>query len=282
MPGMRCFPRPKREPSPHEINQLVLLKCKEIIAILMKDSRSRAFREPVDVVKLHLKNYNEIIKHPKDLGTIERTFQANKYHHYSQVNNDIKLVFKNAMTFNEEESDIYDLAEELDKLYDELYQKALGESEAEAQLQAEIIKDVCALCRGAPVPYKRPHPLPVAGDAGPVIMPDETTPVPLLLCEGSCLRAFHLHCLGLPVDTKPPWMCEECHQGRPVLHFDPQKGEYFYYYYEGVSCEEEPDLNNYEGNDEVVSNIGVLCKDEKISLRKEEEDHRVRDMYFDP
>ncbi|EFA81745.1 PHD zinc finger-containing protein [Heterostelium album PN500] len=280
--GFRSLPRPKRDPSPQEINRLILEKLKEIIGILMKDSRSKWFREPVDPIKMGIPDYNDVIKQPRDFGTIEKSLAAGKFTHFSMVHNDIKLVFKNAMTYNEEESDVYELAEELEKVYDDLFRKAQLESEAEAQLQAEIIKDICCLCRRQPVPYRR-TPTQTTGEGATSPQPDETTPVPLLLCEGSCLRAFHLHCLGLPVDTKPPWMCEECHQGRPVLHFDPQKQEYFYYYYEGVSCDEEQDNNSFEGNDEaVVSNLGMLAKEEKVTLRQEEESHRVRDMYFDP
>ncbi|EGG24928.1 30S ribosomal protein S9 [Cavenderia fasciculata] len=189
------------------------------------------------------------------------------------------------MTYNEEESDIYELAEELDKMFDDLYKKAFIEAQAEAQLQAELIKDMCSICGHKPVPYKRP-PQPPAEEGAAAHPPvDEMTPVPLLLCEGSCLRAFHLHCLGLPVDTKPPWMCEDCHQGRPVLHFDSQRQEYFYYYYEGVlggDDDSETSTSGYEGNDEIVSDLGTLSKEEKKDLRQEEETHRVRDMYFDP
>eukprot|EP01132_Coremiostelium_polycephalum_P001017 gene1017-1290_t len=287
------IPIPKRDPTQQEIDQIMYEKCKQLITTIMKDPRTKPFRDD-PVGKLHLNNYANIIKQPRDFGTIEKNLLNNKSYTVFSFQTDLKLVFQNAMQYNSEETDIYELAEELEKEYEEIFQKYLVEAETEATFQAELVKDQCAICKLGPIAYKKPPPPPELTEnptTPPPAQHDENIPTPLIICEGSCLRAFHLHCMMLPLDTKGPWMCNDCLHGRPILHFDPNKGEYFYFYYEGVSYEDEAaneELNSSVSSEDenenvqLVSNLGVLSKQEKIDLRKEEENHRVKEMYFDP
>jgi hypothetical protein len=108
--------------------------------------------------------------------------------------------------------------------------------------------------------------------------------MPLLHCDGSCLRAFHPRCLGLAqsdLQASTPWLCNECRQGKPVLHWDPARQEYFYYYYE---CAESPEAHDSTevDTDSHLTLLGQLPREAKRKLREEEEAHRLKEMYYDP
>lgn len=104
---------------------------------------------------------------------------------------------------------------------------------------------------------------------------------PIMHCDGSCLRAFHPSCLGL-TEVSAPWLCNECRNGKPVLHWDPAKQEYFYYYYEATATEADTDIVAQEKTTfGKPSTLGMLPQEVKRKLRDEEEALRVKEMYYD-
>lgn len=58
------------------------------------------FCEPVDWRGLELWDYPEIIEHMMDLGTIKRRLERGQYQRTYQVAEDVKLVWRNCMTYN--------------------------------------------------------------------------------------------------------------------------------------------------------------------------------------
>lgn len=65
-----------------------------------------------------LTDYPDIIKNPMDLGTIQVRLQENKYADVAQFVADVRLTFKNAMTYNRVGSDIYVIADRLGKQFE--------------------------------------------------------------------------------------------------------------------------------------------------------------------
>jgi hypothetical protein len=56
-----------------------------------------------------------------DLCTVQRKLENEKYTSLDQFNNDMQLIWKNAMTFNKVDSDIFNTAETLKQVYDKQY-----------------------------------------------------------------------------------------------------------------------------------------------------------------
>eukprot|EP01112_Ceratiomyxa_fruticulosa_P017798 TRINITY_DN5611_c0_g1_i1.p1 TRINITY_DN5611_c0_g1~~TRINITY_DN5611_c0_g1_i1.p1 ORF type:complete len:946 (+),score=243.59 TRINITY_DN5611_c0_g1_i1:158-2995(+) len=106
----------------------------------------------------------------------------------------------------------------------------------------------------------------------------------LLACSGACLRSFHYSCLmqaGQPAnELRPPWLCSECKNGKPVLHYDPANQDYFYYYYEDNESNDQPEDPNPSLFQPTV--LSALTKDEKRKLREDDERVRNQEMYYDP
>ena len=62
-----------------------------------------------------------------DLGTIKKKLEKGKYHDVSEAADDIRLVWKNCMTYNADGSDFYRLADSYRKRFEERYQKLIDE-----------------------------------------------------------------------------------------------------------------------------------------------------------
>lgn len=91
-----------------------------------------------------LTDYPEIIKKPMDLGTIQvraqvasnepfnmflavqKKLEEGKYNTPDKFAADVRLVWKNAMTYNRPDSDIYSTADKLSKVFERKFAKIKG------------------------------------------------------------------------------------------------------------------------------------------------------------
>ena len=60
-----------------------------------------------------------------DLGTVKNKLKTKKYKSIFEVGQDVRLIWKNCMTYNQDGSDFYKLADTLHKKWDEKYNKLL-------------------------------------------------------------------------------------------------------------------------------------------------------------
>eukprot|EP00586_Coscinodiscus_wailesii_P012281 CAMPEP_0172504706 /NCGR_PEP_ID=MMETSP1066-20121228/180626_1 /TAXON_ID=671091 /ORGANISM="Coscinodiscus wailesii, Strain CCMP2513" /LENGTH=275 /DNA_ID=CAMNT_0013280997 /DNA_START=71 /DNA_END=898 /DNA_ORIENTATION=+ len=81
------------------------------------------FREPVDWKAMELFDYPEIIKKPMDLKQVKRKIENSKYETIHDAAQDMRLIWKNCMLYNEEWSDFYILASNLSKRFEDKYAK---------------------------------------------------------------------------------------------------------------------------------------------------------------
>jgi len=98
-----------------------LQQCHSILKFLQSRQDASPFLEPVDWEFYGLTDYPEIIKNPMDLGTIETKLLEGKYSSPAAFSADVRLVWKNAMTYNRPDSDIYDTADKLGKLFEKKF-----------------------------------------------------------------------------------------------------------------------------------------------------------------
>jgi hypothetical protein len=54
-----------------------------------------------------------------DLGTIKKKMESSEYSNVREIYADVRLVFKNAMRYNEEKEDVYVMAESLLEKFEE-------------------------------------------------------------------------------------------------------------------------------------------------------------------
>lgn len=106
--GMKLLHAP-RSRSTRDLKKLSDVEKRYITAIdeLFKVPEMLEFCHPV--VKLHPEiadAYNSIIGNPLDLGTVEKRIFKHEYEHPAQLLADLRLIFDNALKFNEGEEDV--------------------------------------------------------------------------------------------------------------------------------------------------------------------------------
>lgn len=86
------------------------------------------FMNPVDVEGLQLHDYYDVIKKPMDLGTIRNRMDAKDgsgYKHVQEICDDVRLVFSNAMTYNQEGTDVHVMAKTLSEKFEDKWKTVL-------------------------------------------------------------------------------------------------------------------------------------------------------------
>jgi len=108
-------------------SEAALRKMNKLVSSLLNKSDTAPFREPVDWRSLELWDYPKIVPHPMDLGTIKRKLESNSYATAFECAEDIRLVWTNCMTYNEEGSDFFLLAGSLSRKFEDRYRKIKSE-----------------------------------------------------------------------------------------------------------------------------------------------------------
>ncbi|KAJ6393316.1 hypothetical protein OIU77_022728 [Salix suchowensis] len=86
------------------------------------------FMEPVDVEGLGLHDYYEVIEKPMDFRTIKNRMEAKDgtgYKNVREIYADVRLVFKNAMKYNDERDDVHVMARTLLEKFEEKWLQLL-------------------------------------------------------------------------------------------------------------------------------------------------------------
>lgn len=98
------------------------------------------FLEPVDVVGLGLHDYYEVIEKPMDFGTIKNKMEAKDstgYKNVREIYADVRLVFKNAMKYNNERDDVHIMAKTLLEKFEEKWLQLLPKVVEEERRQTK-------------------------------------------------------------------------------------------------------------------------------------------------
>ena len=74
--------------------------CDGVLKYLLRHKHAAWFADPVDPVGMGIPHYAEIIKTPMDFGTIKGKYKGGRYASAEAFAADVRLVFRNATTFN--------------------------------------------------------------------------------------------------------------------------------------------------------------------------------------
>ncbi|XP_072981597.1 transcription factor GTE3, chloroplastic-like [Typha angustifolia] len=95
-----------------------LKNCAVILGKLMKHKYAWIFNEPVDVQCLGLYDYYSVIREPMDLGTIKTRLDRNRYSSPAEFAHDVRLTFRNAMTYNDRAHEVHIIARQLLNMFE--------------------------------------------------------------------------------------------------------------------------------------------------------------------
>jgi hypothetical protein len=76
---------------------------------------------------IQLYDYPKIITRMMDLGTVKSKLRKSKYAHASECAEDVRQIWTNCMTYNDDGSDFYRLAHSYSRRFEERYQKLVDE-----------------------------------------------------------------------------------------------------------------------------------------------------------
>ncbi|XP_059662704.1 transcription factor GTE4-like [Cornus florida] len=93
--------------------------CSDLLTKLMKNKHAWVFNKPVDAKALGLHDYDDVIEHPMDLGTVMSKLAKNWYKSPREFAEDVRLTFRNAMTYNPKGQDVHAMAEQSSLIFEE-------------------------------------------------------------------------------------------------------------------------------------------------------------------
>ncbi|KAL8129789.1 hypothetical protein V2J09_018944 [Rumex salicifolius] len=152
--------RKKQSGGGSDFDKQMFKKCGTLLQQIMKHKFGWVFNTPVDVKGLCLHDYYDVIKHPMDLGTVKNRLSKNWYKSLMEFAEDVRLTFRNAMTYNPEGQDVHVMALELSNLFEQKWVEI--QAEYSRKLRYEGLYDV-----GLPTPTSRLTPLPFYGSPPP-------------------------------------------------------------------------------------------------------------------
>lgn len=135
--------------------------CSALLERLMKHKHGWVFNTPVDVKALGLHDYFSIITDPMDLGTVKSRLSKNWYKSPREFAEDVRLTFRNAMTYNPKGQDVHIMAEVLSEIFEDKW--AVIEAEYSRELRLGYEYEM-----GLPTPTSRKLPA-----APPMLPPHE-------------------------------------------------------------------------------------------------------------
>jgi hypothetical protein len=83
-----------------------------------------------------------------DLGTVKTKLQKKQYKSIAEVGADVRLVWTNCMTYNQDGSDFYKLADTLNKRWEEKYKKLLSDLSSTNMTNAAVAGSASAVPEG--------------------------------------------------------------------------------------------------------------------------------------
>jgi hypothetical protein len=103
--------------------------CDGVLKYLLRHKHAAWFADPVDPVAMGIPHYAEIIKTPMDFGTIKGKYKGGRYATAEAFAADVRLVFRNATTFNTgADEPVHVAAVQLGAKFEERFESAMEDA----------------------------------------------------------------------------------------------------------------------------------------------------------
>ncbi|KAJ1284545.1 hypothetical protein BS78_03G212300 [Paspalum vaginatum] len=93
-------------------------RCRALLDSLLRHDDGWVFEAPVDARALGLRDYYTVVAHPMDLGTVLRRLELRRYPDPTAFAADVRLTFRNAMSYNNLGDPVYESAAELSGIFE--------------------------------------------------------------------------------------------------------------------------------------------------------------------
>jgi hypothetical protein len=120
------------------LSDMVSSVCKKILAGIMANKWSWPFNTPVDP-KMY-PDYGEKVDEPMDFGRVKKALEGGMYKHPEQFVEHVRLVFRNARSYNKPGSDVHVMAKTLQEKFEDRYAASIVPRLVETQKQRETDK----------------------------------------------------------------------------------------------------------------------------------------------
>ena len=136
-----------------------VLKCSDLLRELMKYVSAQWFSEPVDPIRMNIPDYPTIIKEPMDFRTIRNNLDTGVYDTPEKFASDMRLVFKNAITYNHmKDSPVHIAARELSSKFEDKYRALNMQWNASAAAASERLNELSSSNKKSSSKSKAPAP----------------------------------------------------------------------------------------------------------------------------
>lgn len=142
-----------------------IIACKTIVRHLFSKRYKHLawiFYDPIEPEVLGLSDYNQIVKEPMDLTTVKYRLNSNFYLNAVDFAHDIRLIFYNTYLYTRPGHLCYDMAKELQLVFEQMYAKVpLSQndsyqwSDSSYDLDVEKISSVSSVDSSSPVQTKQ-------------------------------------------------------------------------------------------------------------------------------
>ena len=93
-------------------------RCRALLDDLLRHDDGWVFEAPVDARALGLRDYYTVVAYPMDLGTVLRRLERRRYTHPTAFAADVRLTFRNSMSYNNLGDPVYESAAELSGIFE--------------------------------------------------------------------------------------------------------------------------------------------------------------------
>ncbi|GAB5356518.1 hypothetical protein AAMO2058_000296500 [Amorphochlora amoebiformis] len=122
--------------------------CQDIVEKLLEHRHAKRFEKPVDYVGLGIPTYPRIIKEPMDLGTVKKRLSKGFYGDPDAFCRDVRLIWSNAMKFNNPGHPAYVAAAEMSSVFEDAYTDMKKESKSRDRGDEKVCKPSTRRKRG--------------------------------------------------------------------------------------------------------------------------------------
>mmetsp|Transcript_17915 Transcript_17915/g.20693 ORF Transcript_17915/g.20693 Transcript_17915/m.20693 type:complete len:1767 (+) Transcript_17915:908-6208(+) len=175
-------------------SQIKMKEWRKEAALILKTLKEQTyywiFAKPVDPVQFNIPDYFDVIKHPMDLGTVQKKLDKGEYRTLQDFASDVRLTFNNAILYNPDTSDVNMTSKRYAQLFEKDYNNLIQNMRADEALKRQN-ENACRLCGGEKYIFEPP----------------------VYYCNGKCNQKIRRNAWYYTTPDNKQFYCSVCFQG---------------------------------------------------------------------